>query len=86
MDKVEGGTDYAQIWKFINSNKKRTRELSIIISDFEFTAPREYIKHPKNLYYIPCTTINYDNIKYWAEQFAKSMVHNDPQIRKHILF
>lgn len=86
VDKVEGSTDYAQIWKFINSNKKRTRELSIIISDFEFTAPREYIKHPKNLYYIPCTTINYDNIKYWAEQFAKSMVHNDPQIRKHILF
>lgn len=86
VPKVGGSTDYTNIWKFINTNKKRTRELSIVITDFEFTAPREYIKHPKNLYYIPCTTLNYDNIKYWAERFAQSMVHNDPQIRKHILF
>lgn len=86
VPKVDGGTDYEQIWHFINSSKKRTDEISILITDFEYTAPSSFIKHPKSLYYIPCSTLNYDNIKYWAEQFAKSMVHNDPAIRKHILF
>lgn len=86
VPKVTGGTDYAQIWHFINSSKKRTRELSIIITDFEYRAPNQFIKHPKNLYYIPCSTLNYDNIKYWAESFAKTCMHNDPNIRKHLLF
>lgn len=86
VPKVGGGTDYENIWHFINRSKKRTREISIVITDFEYYAPNRYIKHPKNLYYIPCSTLNYDNIKYWAEQFAKTMVHNDPNIRKHLLF
>lgn len=86
VPKVGGGTDYENIWHFINRSKKRTKEISIVITDFEYYAPNRYIKHPKNLYYIPCSTLNYDNIKYWAEQFAKTMVHNDPNIRKHLLF
>lgn len=86
VPKVDGGTDYENIWHFINRSKKRTREISIVITDFEYYAPNRYIKHPKNLYYIPCSTLNYDNIKYWAERFAKTMVHNDPNIRKHLLF
>ena len=86
VPKVDGGTDYENIWHFINRSKKRTREISIVITDFEYYAPNRYIKHPKNLYYIPCSTLNYDNIKCWAEQFAKTMVHNDPNIRKHLLF
>ena len=86
VPKVDGGTDYAQIWHFINSSKKRTREISIIITDFEYHAPNHYIKHPKNLYYIPCSTLDYNNIKYWAEQFAKTCMHNEPNIRKHLLF
>lgn len=86
VPKVDGGTDYAQIWHFINSSKKRTREISIIITDFEYYAPNHFIKHPKNLYYIPCSTLDYNNIKYWAEQFAKTCLHNEPNIRKHLLF
>lgn len=86
VPKVNGGTDYENIWHFINKSKKRSREISIVITDFEYYAPNRFIKHPKNLYYIPCSTMNYDNIKHWAEQFAKTMVHNDPNIRKHLLF
>lgn len=86
VPKVTGGTDYEQIWHFINRSKKRTREISIIITDFEYYAPNKFIKHPKNLYYIPCSTLNYDSIKYWAEEFAKTCLHNDPNIRKHLLF
>ena len=84
--KVDGGTDYAQIWHFINCSKKRTREISIVITDFEYWAPNHYIKHPKNLYYIPCSTLNYKNIKRAAESFARTCLHNDPNIRKHLLF
>lgn len=86
VPKVNGGTDYEQIWHFINASRKRTRELSIIISDFEWTARTATIHHPKNLYYIPCSTMNWNSIVRCAEAFCKSAVHNDPQIRAHILF
>lgn len=86
VPKVSGGTDYEQIWHFINSSKVRLRELSIIITDFEWTAPNEYIKQPANLYYIPCSNKDWNTIKYYAEAFCKSMLHNDTDFRKHILF
>ena len=86
VHKVTGGTDYEQIWHFINKSKKRKRELSLIISDFEWTARTATVHHPKNLYYIPCSTMNWDSIKRNAEYFCKSAVHNDPQIRMHVLF
>lgn len=86
VPKVTGGTDYTQIWHFINQSKKRRSELSIIITDFEFDAPNEYIKHPKHLYYVPCSQKDWDMILHYAKNFAMSMLHNDPDIRKHILF
>ena len=86
VPKVSGGTDYEQIWHFINKSKKRTRELSIIISDFEWCARSGYVRHPKNLYYIPCSTMNWDMITREAERFCKSALHNEPNIRAHVLF
>ena len=84
--KVTGGTDYEQIWHFINASKKRSRELSILITDFEYAAPYYFVKHPKNLYYIPCSTVAWDDIRKNATLFATSMMHNDTNIRAHILF
>lgn len=86
VPKVNGGTDYEQIWNFINRSKKRVRELSIIISDFQWTARSAYVRHPKNLYYIPCSTLSWDDIVRDADSFCKSAVHNDPGIRARILF
>lgn len=86
VPKVSGGTDYEQIWRFINMSKKRTRELSIIVSDFEWTARNTFIKHPRNLYYLPCSTVNWQQITDSAERFCASAVHNDPNIRQHVLF
>ena len=86
VPKVNGGTDYEQIWNFINCSKKRSRELSIIISDFEYTARSKFVRHPKNLYYIPCSTMNWNSIIREAEYFAKSVIHSEPNIRQHILF
>ena len=86
VPKVNGGTDYEQIWNFINRSKKRVRELSIIISDFQWTTRSAYVRHPKNLYYIPCSTLSWDDIVRDADSFCKSAVHNDPGIRARILF
>lgn len=86
VPKVDGGTDYAQIWNYINKSKKRSRELSIMITDFEYTAPSYVIKHPENLYYIPCSTMNWNTITRNARYFVESCKHNDPAIRSHLLF
>ena len=83
--KVTGGTNFEQIWRFINTNKKREAELSIMITDFEWNASSHFIKHPKNLYYMPCANMNWSNICHSAESFVKSCEHNDPNIRTHVL-
>lgn len=86
IPKVSGGTDYEIVWNYINRNKKRKREISILMTDFEWTAPNRHIDHPKNLYYIPCSHMDWSSICYYAESFIRSMEPNVPGIRKHILF
>lgn len=83
--KVTGGTDFEQVWRFINMSKKREAELSIMITDFEWGARSAFIKHPKNLYYMPCANISWQSICSAAQYFIKSCEHNDPNIRAHIL-
>ena len=86
VPKVTGGTNFAQIWEFINANPKRKRELSLMITDFEYTIPTQIIEHPKNLYYMPCSHMNWDDMVHYADRFCTQMLRNDPEIRKHILF
>lgn len=83
--KVDGGTDYEQIWHYINRSDKRSKEISIIISDFEYWAPNHYVKHPRFLYYAPISTANWSGIVRSAESFAKTMLNICPDVRKHIL-
>lgn len=85
IPKVGGGTDYEQIWHYINRSQRFSKEVSIVISDFEYTAPNHYVKHPRFLYYAPISTSNWNIIRQEAEQFAKSMLGICPNIRKHIL-
>lgn len=86
IPKVDGGTDYEQIWHYINASKERRRELSIIMTDFEWTAPNRYVKHPKNLFYIPISHTDWQGLTYWAGEFVKSMAHIDPNCRARLLF
>ena len=83
--KVTGGTDFEQIWHFINASKKREDELSIMITDFEWCARSAFVKHPKNLYYIPCANMDWKSVCNAAQYFMKSCEHNEPNIRAHIL-
>ena len=83
--KVGGGTDFEQIWHYINASPKRRKEMSLIITDFEWAARTEFIRHPKNLYYMPCAGMNYTSMLNAAKYFEKSARHNDPNIRKKIL-
>lgn len=85
IPKVTGGTEYVNVWEFINQSKKRVREFSLMITDFDYLAPTEFIKHPKNLYYVPCSKKDWGLIQACGKQFCESMLHNDPNFRKHIL-
>jgi hypothetical protein len=85
IPKVTGGTDYEQIWHFINRSKVRRRELSIILTDFEWRAPSKFVAHPPNLYYMPFANVDWSQITYYIGEFMKSMLHNDPLVRGKIL-
>lgn len=86
IPKVTGGTEFSLVWDYIMQSKKRQKELSLLVTDFEYTAPNAYhIAHPKNLYYIPIATDNWDRIKYYATEFTESMFKIDPTIRRKIM-
>lgn len=86
VPKVSGGTDYEQIWNFININQKRKRELSLIVTDMEYSAPSHYVEHPKNLYYIACSNMDWKRILRHASRFCDTMSHIDPNCRSRLLF
>lgn len=84
--KVTGGTDYEQIWRYIMADKRRQRELSLIITDFEWAPPSTKVTHPANLYYAPCSNADYGYIRRRAQLFVRNMAHIDPCIRRHLIF
>lgn len=85
VPKVTGGTDYEQIWRYINQSQVRKREFSLILSDFEWSPSSRAVDHPKNLYYMPCLNMDWDRMCRCAEDFGKSMLRIEPSIRSRIL-
>lgn len=85
VPKVSGGTNFSQVWDYILASKKRRRELSLMITDFEWSPSSRRREHPNNLYYIPISNANWEYIVADASRFAQSMKHIDPDIRRHIL-
>ena len=85
VPKVTGGTEFKQVWDYIQATPKRRRQLSLMITDFEWYPPSARVDHPKNLYYAPCSSMNWNWLVHEAGQFAKGMTHIDPSIRQRLL-
>ncbi|WP_311245279.1 MULTISPECIES: hypothetical protein [unclassified Microbacterium] len=85
VHKVGGGTEYKQIWEYINASEKRKRRLSLVVTDFEWTAPSQRFEHPANLYYAPCSSMNWSMITGNAKDFTNSMRHIDPAIHQKLI-
>lgn len=85
IPKVNGGTDYEQIWRYINASRARKQRLSLVITDFEWRARSQRIEHPKNLYYAPCGNMNWDALVFHAEAFSKSARHLEPAIAQRLI-
>lgn len=83
--KVTGFTDYEQIWNYINARPERVKRLSLIITDFEWSAPSHYVKHPPNLYYAPCSNMDWDQITQSAQNFNRSMAHIEPRLAQRMI-
>lgn len=87
VQKVTGGTNFDAVWDYINISKKRQRELSIMITDFEYTPRNRQVTHPRNLFYVPCANVtNWSQIVSYATTFCKACERLDPNMRNRILF
>ena len=86
IDKVSGGTNFENVWEYINQSHTRKKELSIMITDFAAQIRNRSIECPKNLYYAPCSNQNWKELTRYAKEFCTSATHSDPTIRKRILF
>lgn len=86
IEKVGGGTNFENVWNYINASKKRKKELSIMITDFDDRIRNHAVECPKNLYYAPCSNKDWNRIVIYAKDFCESAQHTDPTIRKRILF
>lgn len=85
IPKVSGGTEFKQIWDYINLSNVRKRRLSLVITDFGWDPPSTREDHPKNLFYAPVSNFDWGSIEYMATHFAKSMQHIDSSVRMKML-
>jgi hypothetical protein len=85
IPKVNGGTEYKQIWDYINASPARKARLSIVITDFEWYPPTTREEHPKNLYYAPCSSMDWTRITRYAQSFVKGMRHIEPALAQRML-
>lgn len=85
VPKVTGGTEFKQIWDYINASPKRRRQLSLMITDFEWYPPASRVDHPANLYYAPCSAMDWTLMVDSAKHFADRMKHIDPSVRQKLM-
>lgn len=85
VPKVTGGTNFDQIWTYIQASSKRRKEFSLMITDFAWTPRSTYADHPKNLYYAPVSNFGWDNIKHYVKGFVHSMQHIEPAIAHRLI-
>jgi hypothetical protein len=85
IPKVSGGTEYKQIWDYINQSSVRKRRLSLVITDFEWYPPTTREEHPKNLYYAPCSSMDWTTITTYAQKYTTNMHHIEPAIAQRML-
>ncbi len=87
VPKVGGGTDYEQVWNYIMASSKRQKELSLIMTDFEYFPRNAKVIHPENLYYLPISNTYWAGLCRAAENFCDAMArYIEPDIRKRLLF
>lgn len=85
IPKVSGGTEYKQIWDYINQSPARRQRLSLVITDFEWRPPTTREEHPKNLYYAPCSSMDWGTITHYAQAFVTGMRHIEPALAQRML-
>jgi hypothetical protein len=85
IPKVQGGTEYKQIWDFINASAARKRRLSLVVTDFLWWPSTQRDEHPKNLYYAPCSSMDWASLTSAAENFTKAMRHIEPAIAQRLI-
>ena len=85
VPKVTGGTDFEQIWRYIEASRKRKNELSLIITDFEWYPRSTYAGHPKNLYYAPVSNTDWTYITRAAKNYVDSMAHIEPNLARRLV-
>jgi hypothetical protein len=85
IPKVSGGTEYKQIWDYINMSASRKKRLSLVITDFEWYPPTTREEHPKNLYYAPCSSMDWTTITRYAQMYVTKMRHIEPAIAQRML-
>lgn len=87
VPKVSGGTDYQQIYTFINEHPALRRRLNLVITDFEWWPGSYHIDVPENLYYVPISVPSgyYSSLRSSAISFVCSMKKIDPSTGSRIL-
>lgn len=87
VPKVSGGTDYEQIYTFINEHPVLKRRLNLVITDFEWWPGSYHIDVPENLYYVPISVPSgyYSSLRNSAMSFVRSMEKIDSSTGSRIL-
>ncbi|BAU96116.1 hypothetical protein N24_1854 [Corynebacterium suranareeae] len=88
IPKVSGGTDYHQIWDYIQTNPQRQERMNLVLTDFGFMPNRGLnIDHPNSMFYVPILPDygSWSMVRRDMTDFANAMVDFDPYIHSRLL-
>lgn len=88
IPKVSGGTDYHQIWDYIQINPQRQERMNLVLTDFGFMPNRGLnIDHPSSIFYVPILPDygSWSMVRRDMSHFANEMVDFDPYIHSRLL-
>ena len=86
--KTDGGTNYAAVWEHINTSELTARQMSIIVTDFQWAPARadRTIHHPDNLYYAKMEAPAHEKLSFGSvTQFIEHITTIDPTVMTKIL-
>lgn len=85
IPKVAGGTDYKQIWRYVEMSPERKSRLNLIMTDFEWHPPRQVVPHHKSIYYAAIAPSTWSRLVTSAQQFMRDMKHIQPRVSSKLL-
>lgn len=85
IPKVTGGTDFSQVWRWVEAHPVRRARVNLMVTDFQWAPRADQTHHPASVFYAPCSTDDWPGLAQNAEHFVRACAHLDPHMGRRLM-